>query len=230
MTANAVQQNLGHVADHRVYDKRWPTQPPTPLSFSLEQAGPLDFMQLPGIHFDVSMLDLPEVQAGYDTSAFGPDAVEVSLQDVVTDYQLPDHRLLIELVDLFFDNLYHAFPCFHRRSFLEEIQAGVTQRESPLLLYAICCVTARYHPDASTKKRQKDWYEQAKFSYDLTRRDPSPGLRTIQAALVLIYHASTAGDFSSSWLFLGKVWKQVRYCYLRSVMLLKHCCSYLKLH
>jgi hypothetical protein len=85
---------------------------------------------------------------------------------------------------------------------------GTTQSQSPILLFAICCVTARFHPDATVRQREKEWYEQAKFSYQLTQRNPDPALPTIKAALLVIEYACTAGDFSSAWLFLGKAWRQ----------------------
>lgn len=129
-------------------------------------------------------------------------------QDPIVNFRLPSHDLLFEMVNLFFDNLYYLFPCFHRTHFMQQLEAGVIQKESSLILFSMCCLAARVHPDAAVKKRQQEWYEQAKFSYQLTQRDPYPALRTIQAALLLIAHASTAGDFSSSWLFLGKVWRQ----------------------
>uniref|UniRef100_A0A3G1DJJ7 Squalestatin S1 biosynthesis transcriptional activator L3 n=1 Tax=Phoma sp. (strain ATCC 20986 / MF5453) TaxID=1828523 RepID=MFL3_PHOSM len=129
-------------------------------------------------------------------------------QDPIASFQLPNHDLLVEMVTLFFDNLYHLFPCFHRKEFMKQLEEGTIQKESTLILFSMCCLAARVHPDAAVKKRQQEWYEQAKFSYQLTQRDPYPALRTIQAALLLIAHASTAGDFSSSWLFLGKVWRQ----------------------
>jgi hypothetical protein len=129
-------------------------------------------------------------------------------QDVITEFHLPSHDLLVELVSLFFNHLYHIFPCFHRKTFETQVEDGTMQSESPLVLYAMCCVTARLHPDTSVKQRQKDWYEQAKFSYELTQRNPCPGMRTIQAALLLVVHANTTGDFSSSYLFLGKAWRQ----------------------
>lgn len=129
--------------------------------------------------------------------------------DFLVDFQLPPSNTLMELIEILFDKMYHMFPCFHRKAFMAQFKHGTLERDSPLLLYSICCVAARYHPDISVKQRQKDWYEQAKFYYDVTRREPQPGLRTIQAAMLLIFHAWTCGDYSSSWLFLGKAWRQV---------------------
>tara|TARA_R110002003_G_scaffold589_14_gene20662 strand:- start:720 stop:2279 length:1560 start_codon:yes stop_codon:yes gene_type:complete len=161
--------------------------------------------RLPGLNFDLSMPD--QVDYPSPDSLPYPNAAG-DQQDMMADFQLPPHTLLVELVRLFFDRLYHMFPCFHRNSFEAQLDDGVVQKESPLILYAICCVAARYHPDVSVKRREKDWYAQAKFNYDMTQRDPYPGLRTIQAALVLILYAYTAGDFSAGWLFLGKAWRQ----------------------
>jgi hypothetical protein len=156
-------------------------------------------MQVAGMNFD---LVTPDLQ--YPT----PESDSQQERDPIADFHLPSHDLLVELVDLFFDHLYHIFPCFHRETFQAQVENGTMAKESPLILYTICCVTARLHPDISTQKRQVDWYEQAKFSYQLTQRAPDPGLRILQAALLLVFHAGTVGDFSSGWLFLGKAWRQ----------------------
>ncbi|KAH8732982.1 fungal-specific transcription factor domain-containing protein [Phaeosphaeriaceae sp. PMI808] len=162
-------------------------------------------------------LDIPEPELqgylnkteSYSTSNLGLLSGNVfDHKDLVVDFQLPPLQMLLELVDIFFDKVDHMFPIFHRTSFRLQVYNGLLQSQSPLILYAICCVTARHHPDISVKQRQRVWYEQAKFSYELTKRDPYPGLRTIQAALLLIFHAFTVGDFSSSYLFLGKAWGQ----------------------
>jgi hypothetical protein len=173
--------------------------PPITAGFELEQTVSLDFMHIAGMNFD---LLTPKVQ--YLT----PESVSQHETDPIADFHLPPHDLLVELVNLFFDNLYHIFPCFHRKSFQAQAQDGTMAKQSPLILYTICCVTARLHPDISVKQRQIDWYEQAKFSYSLTQRAPDSGLRMLQAALLLIFHAGTVGDFSSGWLFLGKAWRQ----------------------
>jgi hypothetical protein len=129
-------------------------------------------------------------------------------QNLMEDIQLPSNGLLEELMKLFFENLGHVFPCFHRTSFEAEVQNGKMQKTSPMTLYALCCVAARYHSDPRVRSRQQDWYEQAKLCYELTQRAPCPGLRTLQAALILVFHGYSAGDFSISWLFLGKAWRQ----------------------
>jgi hypothetical protein len=152
----------------------------------------------------------PEPQMAYPTppkSNTNPEAIREE-PDVMMNFHLPPHELLVELVDIFFNHLSPMFPCFHHQSFRALVHGGKVQKESPLILYAICCVAARCHSDISVRRRQNEWYEQAKFSYQLTQRNPYPALRTIQAALLLIHHANTAGDYSSGHLFLGKVWGQ----------------------
>jgi hypothetical protein len=163
----------------------------------------MDYMSFPGLNFDIS------TPAFYPTPGSDPHSeVSFDSQSLLADSHLPSHDLLVELVDLFFGNLRQMFPCFHRKNFQLQVQLGRIQKQSSLVLFAMCCLAARFHPDASVRQREKDWYEQAKFSYQLTQRDPYPGLLTIQAAVLLIAYASTAGDFSSGWLFLGKAWRQ----------------------
>jgi hypothetical protein len=178
-----------------------------PASWSITEAThgritsyPMSLMSPPGLNFDLST---PATLEWDPQSEIIHDE-----QSYLTETHLPSHDLLIELVDLFFEHLYHMFPCFHRTTFKEQVGLGTTQEQSPLVLFAICCVTARLHPDTTVRQREKEWYEQAKFSYQLTQRYPYPGLRTLQAALLIIEYACTAGDFSSAWLFLGKAWRQ----------------------
>jgi hypothetical protein len=171
-------------------------------------------MQFPGMNFDLtSSGPSVHVYANPVVEHPTPESATVQSDDLLNlqlleDFQLPSRDVLAELVELFFDHLCHMFPCFHRKSFLAKIEKGDLETEAPLLLYAMCGITARYHADNSVKRRGKDWYEQARFSYELTRRRPDPALRTLQAVLLLVFHAQTIGDFSTSWLFLGKAWRQ----------------------
>ncbi|KAH7408152.1 fungal-specific transcription factor domain-containing protein [Phaeosphaeria sp. MPI-PUGE-AT-0046c] len=166
---------------------------------------------IPGFHTPRLNLDFVGVETDfeYPIPQSNPHS-EATLNeaDPIANFQLPPHGLLVEMVNLFFDNLYHLFPCFHREQFLRQLEEGAVQKESTLILFSMCCLAARVHPDTAVKRRQQEWYEQAKFSYQLTQRDPYPALRTLQAALLLIAHAVTSGDFSTSWLFLGKAWRQ----------------------
>jgi hypothetical protein len=189
----------GPVEVAQVWQAPQPFRPSISSALESEQPSSLDFMQFTGMNFD---LVTPETQ--YPT----PESDLQHTRDLLADFHLPSHDLLVELVTLFFDHLYHLFPCFHRKTFESQVQDGTMAKDSPLILYTICCVTARLHPDISVKQRQVDWYEQAKFVYQLTQRAPEPGLRILQAALLLVFHAGTVGDFSSGWLFLGKAWRQ----------------------
>ncbi|KAI4701554.1 hypothetical protein J4E81_003294 [Alternaria sp. BMP 2799] len=172
----------------------------------------LDFMQFSGMNFDLSSSTISEPvvpRPQYPTPGSTAEHSASTLDlDILESLQLPPRHVILQLGELFFEHLYHMFPCFHRKSFLAKVECGDMEKDAPLLLYAMCCVTARYHQDASIRKRSKDWYEQARFSYDLTRRRPDPAVRTIQAVLLLVFHAWTIGDYSASWLFLGKAWRQ----------------------
>jgi hypothetical protein len=163
----------------------------------------MDFMSFPGLNFDISTPSLyPTPESDLQAGAF------VDSESLLAEFQLPPDDVLVELVNLFFEHLSQMFPCFHRRNFQRRLELGEIQKQSSLVLFAMCCLAARFHPDASVRQREKDWYEQAKFLYQLTQRDPYPGLLTIQAAVLIIAYAGTAGDFSSAWLFLGKAWRQ----------------------
>jgi hypothetical protein len=140
--------------------------------------------------------------------SLGGDTGNFAEQDVHAQGSLPSNEILMQLVDMFFDNLYPQFPCFHQATLRKEIQDRVLQTEAPSFLYAMCAIAARYHHNPTVKKKQHDWYHLAKFGYDMSLRNPDPALRTIQTAILVTSHGLTIGDFSASWLTIGKAWRQ----------------------
>jgi hypothetical protein len=172
-----------------------------------EQADAVDFLQFPGMNFDLIAPDVQEATSQRLT--YPPAEDEVGFTPSFQDQAgLPPDSILLELVSLFFEHFYAIFPCFHRSMFMQQLQDRTLQTEAPLLLYAMCAIAARYHRDPNIKNKCNEWYQQAKFLYDLTPRDPHPALRTIQAAMCILAFGSTIGDFSSAWLFMGKAWRQ----------------------
>lgn len=184
-----------------------------PRNLDMAQIDPPAGMQAPAMNLDLTN-STPLANGDPLPSYPTPGSSNMQANEMIDlrsleSLQLPSRNITIELTNLFFDHVYPMLPCFHKKSFLSFVESGKLKDEAPMLLYAICCISAGYHPDDTMKKRSKDWYEQAKFSYELTRQRPSPALRTIQAVLLLTFHAWTVGDFSSSWMFLGKAWRQV---------------------
>lgn len=188
------------------------------LSFpvDLEQPNSLDFLQFPGMNFDMETFPsrnltwdgtgLPTPNSALDVL---PSESETGIEKSVTPQAgLPSDDVLYELVNLFFENIGHAFPCFHKATFMDQIRGQIPQTEAPAVLYAMCAIAARFHGDPAIRRQTKDWYELARFEYEMTPKDPCPGLRTIQTALLILYHACTVGDYSSGWLCLGKAWRQ----------------------
>ncbi|KAF2281285.1 uncharacterized protein EI97DRAFT_367574 [Westerdykella ornata] len=121
---------------------------------------------------------------------------------------LPSKDSLIELTVLLFDHLYDEFPCFHRSGLLQSIQGDELQEKAPSFLYAICTVASHYHHDPDIRSKQREWYELAKIEYDVSPRYPQSALRTLQTAILICFHGQTIGDFSASWLCIGKAWRQ----------------------
>lgn len=179
-----------------------------------EAVSAFPFMQSPGMNVlnlsDNFAQGIPNGTALTPESSNDASVLDRSIDqlDPLREFQLPTGHVIQELAELFFHNVYHMFPCFHRRSFMMQINDGSLQKDSPLVLYAVCCVAARFHPDKEIRKREREWYESARFHYDVTLRDPYPALRTMQAVSLLILQAWVSGDFSSSWLFIGKAWRQ----------------------
>ena len=176
--------------------------PHVPASETIDSATANSDSQHSGVLFADIQMDYPDSNLGCDI-ADADDGV-----DLLQITQLPEHAALRELIGIFFDRFYSSVPCFHKEKLMEEVGSGYLQKEAPLVLYAICCLASSRHTDLSIQQRQKEWYELAKLSYELTTRNPYQGLRAIQAVLLLVYHATTIGDFSASWLFLGKAWRQ----------------------
>lgn len=180
--------------------------------FDRTQLDPLASTPFAGTNFGlpgtVPLVDVYPLLSYPTPGTTGTPADEIMSLGPPENFQLPPQNIIVQLTNIFFEHLYHMFPCFHKKRLSLAIESGQLRNESPILLYAICCVAARYHPDDTVKRRAQDWYEQAKFSYELTRQKPEPFLRIVQAVLLLIFHAWTIGDFSSSWLFLGKAWRQ----------------------
>jgi hypothetical protein len=208
----ASKGNIHTYTENLTFDATALAQAAEPSTLNTLQPGTLGFMQFPGMNFDLSNSG-PAALA--DSVVVYPMSESATVQSdemlnfpMLESLQLPSRVILVQLVGLFFEHLYHMFPCFHKESFLAQVENGTMEREASLLLYSVCCVTARYHSEDSIKKRAKDWYEQARFLYELTGRCPNPALRTLQAVLLLVFHAQTVGDFSASWLFLGKAWRQ----------------------
>ncbi|KAF2653338.1 hypothetical protein K491DRAFT_603079 [Lophiostoma macrostomum CBS 122681] len=132
----------------------------------------------------------------------------VTIGENIGNIGLPSDAVVIELVNLFFEHWYHAFPCFHKTTFLQQVQSRSVHFEAPSLLYAMCAIAAINHPEQSVRDQHMNWHEMAKFEYEMTGKDPQPAIRIVQTALLILRHASSIGDYSSGWLFIGKAWRQ----------------------
>ncbi|KAF2726608.1 hypothetical protein EJ04DRAFT_176395 [Polyplosphaeria fusca] len=169
-------------------------------STSFDLSGPTD------IPIDVRQHDYPTPTSAFNASA--PDTCLDLNFDSTLAPALPSDDVILELVDLFLVQFYDMLPCFHKSSLINHVRSKYLQDKAPMLLYIICAMAAFFHPDPAVKDLQSDWYEQAKFQYELTPRDPHPALQTLQTSLCLHVHSCATGDFSPVWLGLGKSWRQ----------------------
>ncbi|KAF2118153.1 fungal-specific transcription factor domain-containing protein [Lophiotrema nucula] len=128
--------------------------------------------------------------------------------DMVLPPPLPSDDVLTELIHLFLTHFHHILPCFHKASLLRDVRNRYLQTRAPLVLYAIISLAAQMHHDPAIQVQQNDWYNQAKFLYELTTREPDHALRTLQAIVCLQLHGCAKGDYSAMWLSIGKVWRQ----------------------
>jgi hypothetical protein len=187
---------------------------PLPLDHGYE--GGLDFLQYPGMNFDLPTSTQTRTTHdinGYPTPISRIDGFPVDTgvdpeKNMGLQGGLPPPDTLLELIELFFEHFYVYFPCFHRATFIQQVQSLRVQSETPSILYSMCALASRYHKDPYLKAQQRNWYDLAKFEYELTPRDPIYGLRTIQAAILVCFYGCTVGDFSAGWLCLGKAWRQ----------------------
>jgi hypothetical protein len=201
--------------------------PQTSLYFDVDRVGALDSLLFPGQDLHLGADVLSNSGPEYPTPApshgselwvdIAGDSTQPSHVDPEQEFSdqtgLPSEEVLAELVELFFTQLYHLVPCFHKVTFTEELECGVLKRDAPSILYAMCAMAALHHHDPSVKAQQQAWFELAKLQYELSPRNPHPALRTIQTAVLICLVGLTVGDFSASWLAIGKAWRQV--CTLR---------------
>jgi len=121
---------------------------------------------------------------------------------------MPSLEQALELVDIFTGMFYRMLPCFHQASLREAFANEEIQVQAPVLAYAIFSMAAPYHADPAIQCQTVSWYTNAKLSYDLTQYQGEPALRVLQAAVCIIFYAFTIMDSSTTWLFLGKAWRQ----------------------
>ncbi|KAF1997591.1 hypothetical protein P154DRAFT_440711 [Amniculicola lignicola CBS 123094] len=168
-------------------------------------------MRVPDVSADHSAIPNPTDPQPCESlsDATPPDSGSELAQDFGTPAELPPHDILLELVNIFFDRYYAQYPCFHKASILDEIKSRQLYTTSRSLLYALCTSASQHHHDPAIRAKQAAFYEQSKFEYDITLKNPRTGIRVVQTALILILHAGSVGDFSAGWFYLGKAWRQV---------------------
>jgi hypothetical protein len=84
---------------------------------------------------------------------------------------------------------YAFLPCIDKAELLKDIGNDTLHRCARALLYSNSAIKAKIYLDRSIQTRSDDWFEQAKFLYELTQRATLPALRTLQAEVCVSYHA-----------------------------------------
>jgi hypothetical protein len=121
---------------------------------------------------------------------------------------MPPHRNVVELLEIFLFRFCALIPCFHEQRLRDAIDQGQLQAEAPVLVYAIIAMAAKYHPEQSVKCQEDGWYRNAKLSFDLTAHNSEPALRILQAAVCLLCYSTIVCDFSTVWILQAKAWRQ----------------------
>lgn len=138
----------------------------------------------------------PPSSDGHRSESTGPDWIP------------PDDKQL-ELVDLFFERIQWYLPLFHRQSLTTSVKSGQLRQGSPLLLYSVLALAARFHPDPAIRGAQQSFHDKSKALYEATTHLPDQPLQTVQAATCIVLQAFTLGDHSIAALTLSKAWRQV---------------------
>jgi hypothetical protein len=128
-------------------------------------------------------------------------------ESITQDWIPPDDKT-IQLVDLFFERIQWYFPLFHRQRLTSAVKTGELLRNSPLLLYSILALAARFHPDPSIRAAQPNLYDKSRALYETTTHLPEWPLETLQAAACISLQAFIFGDHSIASLTVGKAWRQ----------------------
>ncbi|KAF9735793.1 binuclear zinc transcription factor [Paraphaeosphaeria minitans] len=119
-------------------------------------------LQLPNFGLD-ALQPTSNSQDAYPTPTSNVDVVPSATREddepaMFPEACLPSDAVIIELVEIYFNQIYFVLPCFHRDTFIKELQSGHLQAKSPLLLYSMLAVAASYHSDPSIKARRTECY------------------------------------------------------------------------
>ncbi|RYP69593.1 hypothetical protein DL770_008199 [Monosporascus sp. CRB-9-2] len=122
---------------------------------------------------------------------------------------LPPQGKLAELADVYFRRVHHFLPVLHEATFRDSLgRIGASDYPSALIFAVISLATCE-RQDQLVLASKVQWYKEAKEQYASSGHLPAHPIPTLQTAVCLIFQGMMINDFSSTWLILGKAWRQV---------------------
>lgn len=170
------------------------------------------YRNIPSIPTDLNSGGVIAEKAGSLITSSGFDLGHICppQQHDISNSQLPPKPKLLELSRIFFDHHSHFIPCIHKDPFLEMlVVASDTYLQQSSLVYAIIALAARDHPDPIIREHQTVWYTKSSELWATHESDPSVSLQALQAGCCLTLLGFVAGDYTLSFVSLGKTWRLV---------------------
>lgn len=121
---------------------------------------------------------------------------------------LPVNRLIIHLVDTFFNHLGCNFPFLCKDKFTQMVEDRTAET---LLVDAVCALAARFSEHALLTAGQDYSYPKSDYGHGFAQRAraavvdtfPRPSVSAVQACLLLAYESFGCSQDSALWMYLG---------------------------
>lgn len=120
---------------------------------------------------------------------------------------LPPPETLVELVDLFFDQIHSFVPCLYRKQVFADIAPGGPLSKPCALTYSMIALAAYVHPDPVLHERSIRWHAAAKRGFDLAVTRGQYSLHNVQASIYICLFGFVRSEMSELWVFLAKAYR-----------------------
>ncbi len=120
----------------------------------------------------------------------------------------PVNKLIIHLVETFFDHLGCNYPFLRSKSFIPKVEEKAVE---PVLVDAICAVAARFSDSPLLTLSSDASYPKSEYGHVFAQRAkaavvdtfPCPTVAAVQACLLLAYESFGSNQDSALWMYLG---------------------------
>lgn len=120
---------------------------------------------------------------------------------------LPPPEALVELVDLFFDQIHPFVPCLYRKQVFTDIAPGGPLSKPCALTYSMLALASYIHPDPVLHGRSIRWHAAAKRGFDLAVTRGQYSLHNVQASIYICLFSFVTSEMSELWVFLAKAYR-----------------------